>query len=97
MLYDKMSEILQVGAGHVAPKKQKRYFGTSYMSNSCGQMETSRMNRSAERRYKPFKRQSWDNAPGSNLVINRKSLNVESNRKVQEQIKDQNLRFLFRL
>lgn len=34
------------------------------------------------RRYKTFKRQEWENSPGANLVINRKSLNKEQSQRV---------------
>ena len=50
-----------------------------------------------QRRYKQFKKQDWDNEPGNNLVINRKSLNRESMRKTQEEIRHTNLKFLNRL
>lgn len=49
------------------------------------------------RRYKPFKRQEWGNSPGANLVMNCKSLNRETTRRNQEQIKMRNLHFLNKL
>jgi len=39
----------------------------------------------------------FGNLPGNNLVTNRKSLNVESNRMTQNKIKQNNLKFLRRL
>ena len=45
----------------------------------------------------PFKKKWEHNPEGLNLVINRKSLNVESVRKTDEKIREGNLKFLSKL
>jgi hypothetical protein len=97
-----MTEIIQDGAGNVAPKRNKRGVltmlspksksGRNSQNFSTGMNSTQNLAHSrmlsqgtittTERRFKPFKRQDWDNEPGANLVINRRSLNKEANRKV---------------
>lgn len=72
-----MQQILAVGSGNVAPRKNRLKFGTSQMTGSNVALESHMGARSAEKRYKPFKKADWDNAPGQNLVVNRRSLNVE--------------------
>jgi hypothetical protein len=42
----------------------------------------------------PFRRKWEYNPEGNNLVVNRKSLNVESNRRVEKHIREGNLQFL---
>lgn len=83
-LYSKMSVIFKNGGGHVAPLKNK----TQRPDFEFSQISQPR----------PGSRQpDFGNIPGHNLVVNRRSLGVESKNMTQERIKDSNLKFLRRL
>lgn len=84
-LYAKMSVIFKNGAGHVAPMK-------------CKSPKLEFENFSQIQQPRPGSRcPDFGNQPGNNLVVNRKSLNVESNRLTQNKIKYNNLKFLRKL
>lgn len=61
-----MSDIFKNGSGNVAPKQKSNNPPHDYY-NSVPKSQD-------------FKVQNWENSPGNNLVINRKSLNVEQTR-----------------
>ncbi len=77
-----MSEIFKNGSGNVAPK-QKQPPAQQYQSSVPKSQD--------------FRVQNWDNSPGNNLVINRKSLNVEATKTTKNKIREGNLQFLQKL
>jgi hypothetical protein len=84
-LYAKMSAIFKNGAGNVSPVRTH--------SQGPGEFEYSCIKVPRNGSRMP----DFGNLPGNNLVTNRKSLNVESNRMTQNKIKQNNLKFLRRL
>jgi hypothetical protein len=92
-LYNRMTSIFKNGAGHVAPLKRPGY------STYYGGFDFHGVGSSHQKsRQSGWGSESGDgDSPGRDLVMNRKSLNVESVRQTNNKIRDENLKFLAKL
>lgn len=81
-----MTNIFKNGGGHVAPLRRPGY--STYYGGFDGGNKS---------RSNGWHSSGDEESPGRDLVVNRKSLNVEHVRKEQTKIREDNLKFLNRL